>query len=107
MTAAPEQIFKRCPPSTVRLEEAERGGQRVLLAVPSMRVVATSASPETVSRARELLAARRRDLTRPDGTCPACSGPLERQAPGGSHEVNYRLGWCPACSRFVKRAGPQ
>ena len=99
--------FRRVPASAVRLELCEESHRHwTIRAVPSMREVVTF---ENEGVAREVFAAlsstlevQHRDRTRPDGTCPRCSGALEKrfESIAGPHHR-----WCPFCMAYVLPAG--
>lgn len=94
--------------SAIRLELGDLAGQWAVLAAPTMRVIAVfefkSVAELVQSELSKLLVERRRDLTRPAGTCPACAGALmpptrpDLRRPDGT-------GWCPRCVKYVTPAG--
>ena len=100
-------LWRRVPISSVRLELGDLAGEWVVLAVPTMRVIATfefkSVAQFVFDELASLLEAQRRDFTRPYGTCPACSTAL-MQSP--REELRSRKSaWCPSCGKYVTPAG--
>jgi len=101
-------LWRRVPISTIRLELGDLAGEWVVLAVPTMRVIGTfefkAVAELVLKHLTEWNVERRRDLTRPGGTCPSCSGPL---MPPTRPEPRRRdhMGWCAACAKYVVPAG--
>lgn len=110
----PEQLAKRAPTSTVRLELDFYGpGTRevVVLAMPSARrlwagVLGEDQAWALHAAANALVKARHLDATRPHGSCGSCAGALLARRPSDDL-FTVAHGWCPTCQAFKRPAGPR